>query len=242
MDIFVIALFPEILQGLASTSIVGRAVSEDKARLHWIQIRDHSTNKHRTVDDTPYGGGSGMVMAAPPVVAAIESAHAQSLHRPHTILLTPSGQPFTQRTAERLATMPALSFVCGRYEGVDERVREFVDEELSVGDFVLTGGELAAAVMIDAIVRLVPGVLGNQHSSLDESHNPSGTLEYPQYTRPAVFRGVAVPPVLTSGDHQRVARWRTWQALRRTRERRPDLFARLGLSARELSWLDQDEP
>lgn len=242
MDVFVLSLFPEILHGLASTSIVGRAVQEDKVRFHWLQIREFSTNKHRTVDDAPYGGGSGMVMAAPPLVAAIESANATSLHKPYTLLMTPSGTPFTQRTAERLATMPALSFVCGRYEGIDDRVRNYVDEELSIGDFVLTGGELAAAVMIDAVVRLIPGVLGNNHSSLDESHSAAGTLEYPQFTRPMTFRDATVPAVLSGGDHQRVARWRRWQALRRTRERRPDLFAKLGLSPKELAWLDQDEP
>ncbi len=242
MDIFVLSLFPEILHGLAAASIVGRAVQEDKVRFHWVQIRDYSTNKHHTVDDSPYGGGSGMVMAAPPLVAAIEAVQAKSLHRPHTILLSPSGSLFTQRTAERLAALPALSFVCGRYEGIDQRVSSYVDEELSVGDFVLTGGELAAGVMIDAVVRLLPGVLGNNHSSLDESHSATGTLEYPQFTRPSVFREATVPSVLSSGDHQRVARWRKWQALRRTRERRPDLFAKLGLSEKELAWLDQEEP
>jgi tRNA (guanine37-N1)-methyltransferase len=242
VDVYVVSLFPEMLHGFTRTSIIGRAVEEGRVRFHDVQVRDFSTNKHRTVDDGPYGGGSGMVMAAPALVGAIESLPAPEGTRPKTVLLSPSGRLFTQRDAERLAVEPSLAFVCGRYEGIDERVRDYVDEELSIGDYVLTGGELGAAVIIDAVVRLLPGVLGNHHSSVDESHGRAGTLEYPQYTRPAVFREAPVPPVLQCGDHQRIARWRRWQALRRTRERRPDLFAKLALTNKELAWLDGPEP
>jgi tRNA (guanine37-N1)-methyltransferase len=242
MDVYVLSLFPEMLHGFTRTSIVGRAVEQGLVRVHDVQIRDFATNKHRTVDDSPYGGGSGMVMAAPSIVAAIESLPETEGLRPRRVLLSPSGSVFTQRDAERLAVEPALAFVCGRYEGVDERVRPYVDEELSIGDYVLTGGELGAAVILDAVVRLLPGVLGNHHSSVDESHGRAGVLEYPQYTRPASFRGAPVPAVLQCGDHARVARWRRWMALRRTRDRRPELFSKLALSSAELAWLDGPEP
>ncbi len=244
MDVHVVALFPEILDSFARASIVGRAVEQGIVRFHSHQVRDYATNKHRTVDDAPYGGGSGMVMMAPPVVAAIEALPVDPATgaRPRTILMCPQGRVFTQRVARELANHPALAFVCGRYEGFDERIRAHVDEELSLGDFVLTGGEPAAMAVIDAVVRLLPGVLGNAESAVSESHGEDETLEYPQYTRPAVFRDVPVPATLTSGDHARVARWRRWHALRRTRERRPDLFARLSLTAKELAWLDGDEP
>jgi tRNA (guanine37-N1)-methyltransferase len=242
MDVYVLSLFPEMLHGFTRSSIVGRAVEQGIVRVHDVQIRDFSTNKHRTVDDAPYGGGSGMVMAAPPIVAAIESIPEPDGLRPRRVLLSPSGSVFTQRDAERLAVEPGLAFVCGRYEGVDERVRPYIDEELSIGDFVLTGGELGAAVILDAVVRLLPGVLGNHHSAVDESHGRAGLLEYPQYTRPARFRDEAVPAVLQCGDHARVARWRRWMALRRTRERRPELFAKLSLSPSELAWLDGPAP
>ncbi|MBL8680954.1 MAG: tRNA (guanosine(37)-N1)-methyltransferase TrmD [Myxococcales bacterium] len=242
MDVYVLSLFPKMLHGFTRSSIIGRAVEEGRVRVHDVQIRDFSTNKHRTVDDAPYGGGSGMVMAAPPIVAAIESLPSVEGIAPRKILLTPSGRLFSQRDAERLAVEPAIALVCGRYEGVDDRVRPYIDEELSIGDYVLTGGELGAAVILDAVVRLLPGVLGNHHSSVDESHGRGGTLEYPQFTRPATFRDVPVPAVLQGGDHKRVARWRRWQALRRTRERRPDLFAKLSLTDKELAELDGDEP
>jgi len=244
MDVHVVALFPEILDSFARASIVGRAVEQGIVRFHSHQVRDYATNKHRTVDDAPYGGGSGMVMMAPPVVAAIEALPVDPATgaRPRTILMCPQGRVFTQRVARELANHPALAFVCGRYEGFDERIRAHVDEELSLGDFVLTGGEPAAMAVIDAVVRLLPGALGNAESAVSESHGEDETLEYPQYTRPAVFREVPVPATLTSGDHARVARWRRWHALRRTRARRPDLFAKLSLTAKELAWLDGDEP
>jgi tRNA (guanine37-N1)-methyltransferase len=249
LDLYIVALFPEILASFAAASIVGRAVQDGRVRFHWVQIRDFATGRHRATDDTPYGGGSGMVMMAPPLVAALESlpeAPAEDTHgaprRPRRVLLTPQGRPFDQATARRLAAEPALALVCGRYEGFDERVRAYVDEELSVGDYVLTGGEVAAMVVADAVVRLLPGVLGNAESVRSESHTEAGVLEYPQYTRPAEFRGQGVPSVLLSGDHGRIARWRRWQALRRTRARRPDLFEKLTLSPDERAWLDGEEP
>jgi tRNA (guanine37-N1)-methyltransferase len=244
MDVWIVALFPELLDGLWRSSIVGRAVEEGRVRPHAVQIRDFSPNKHRTVDDAPYGGGSGMVMMAPAVVGAMESIpdEVSTGRRVHRVLLTPQGKVFDQRAAARLSKLPSMALVCGRYEGFDERVRAHVDEELSLGDFVLTGGEAAAVAVVDAVVRLLPGVLGNAESATSESHAEEGLLEYPQYTRPAVFRGEGVPATLVSGDHARVARWRRWHALRRTRERRPDLFARLTLSPKELAWIDGDEP
>jgi tRNA (guanine37-N1)-methyltransferase len=244
VDVWIVALFPELLDSFWSTSIVGRALEQGLVRRHAVQIRDHSTNKHHTVDDAPYGGGSGMVMMAPPVVGAIESipADPETGARPRRVLLTPQGAVFDQAAARRLAALPSVALVCGRYEGFDERIRDHVDEELSLGDFVLTGGEVAAVAVLDAVIRLLPGVLGNAESAVSESHAEDGLLEYPQYTRPAVFRGAPVPATLTSGDHARVARWRRWQALRRTRARRPDLFAALSLTAAERAWIDGDEP
>jgi tRNA (guanine37-N1)-methyltransferase len=245
MDLYLVALFPEIARSFAAASIVGRAVEEGRVRFHEVQIRDFATSRHRTTDDTPYGGGSGMVMMVPPIVTALESLPrepAGALGRPRRVLLTPQGRPFSQSDAQRLAHEPAIAFVCGRYEGVDARVEPYVDEQISIGDYVLTGGEIAAIVIADAVVRLLPGVLGNADSAQTESHSLDGLLEYPQYTRPAEFRDAAVPPVLVSGDHARVARWRRWHSLRRTRERRPDLFARLALDPTEIAWLDGEEP
>ena len=243
MDVYIVSLFPEMLRSFAAASIVGRAVEQGILRVHEVQLRDFCEGKHKKADDTPYGGGNGMVMMVPPIVAALESLpETEGGGRPRRILMSPSGKPFTQRDAERLSVEPALAFVCGRYEGVDQRVATYIDEELSLGDFVLTGGELGAAVIVDAVSRMLPGVLGNHDSGVDESHGRGGTLEYPQYTRPAEFRGETVPAVLSSGDHKRVARWRRWQALRRTRERRPDLFAKLTLDAKELKFIDGEEP
>jgi tRNA (guanine37-N1)-methyltransferase len=247
MEIYVVALFPEILRSFASASIVARAVQDERVRFHEVQIRDFSTNKHRTVDDTPCGGGSGMVMAVPPIVAALESIPESApvgdepARRARRILMTPQGQRFDQRIAERLAKEPALAFVCGRYEGFDDRVRHYVDEEISIGDFVLTGGEPAALIVIDAVVRLIPGVLGNAESATTESHGAEGLLEYPQYTRPIEFRGESVPPILLSGDHKKIATWRRIEALKRTRLRRPDLYARLSLSAKERAQVEEGE-
>ncbi len=244
MDVYIVSLFPEIFDSFARASIVGRAVEQGLVRFHPVQIREFSTNKHRTVDDTPYGGGSGMVMMAPPVVGAIESLpnDPETGAPPHRILLCPQGRVFRQPVARELATKRSIALICGRYEGFDERIRPHVDDEISLGDFVLTGGEPAAMAIVDAVVRLVPGVLGNADSAVSESHGDEGLLEYPHYTRPADFRGAAVPATLTCGDHARIARWRRWHALRRTREKRPDLFEKLTLTPKELAWLDGEEP
>ena len=224
----VLTLFPEAITGYASTSVIGRAAERDRWRLRVFDLRDQTDDVHRTVDDTPYGGGAGMVMRAEPILRTVEAT--PDLARP-LIALTPSGRPLTNAVASELATGDGFSLLCGRYEGFDQRAIDLVvDDELSVGDFVLAGGELAALCVIEAVVRLLPGALGNDASSLDESF-VDGLLEYPQYTKPAEVRGLAVPEVLRSGDHARIARWRRAQALARTLARRPDLIAvRGGLS------------
>jgi tRNA (guanine37-N1)-methyltransferase len=226
----VVTLFPELFAPFVETSFVKRAIEEQKLAVHLEPLREHGLGKHRSVDDTPYGGGLGMVMRVDCVVAAIESAERAlgANEAAERVLLTPQGERLTQELVRELALLPELVLVCGRYEGFDERTREFVGREVSLGDFVLTGGEVAAMALIEACVRLIPGVLGNQDSVREESFSPalSGWLEYPQYTRPAEFRGAKVPDVLVSGNHAEIARWRTDQALARTEERRPDLVAR----------------
>jgi tRNA (guanine37-N1)-methyltransferase len=203
-------------------SIVKRARDFGVLDLRITDIRDFATDRHRTADDAPYGGGPGMVMKPGPLFAAVEAVRDQGSR---VILLSPQGRLFNQAVAVELSTLPRLVLVCGHYEGVDERVHQhLVDDELSIGDYVLTGGELAAMVIVDAVVRLLPGVLGSSESALDESH-AGGLLEYPHYTRPAEFRGWQVPDVLLSGNHAEIARWRRRQALERTRQRRPDLLA-----------------
>ncbi|MET0343072.1 MAG: tRNA (guanosine(37)-N1)-methyltransferase TrmD [Polyangiales bacterium] len=224
----VITLFPELFDSFLEKGLVAKAHQGGTIRVVRTNPRDFATNKHKTVDDAPYGGGSGMVMLPGPLLDAIESREAEG--RVHRILLTPQGKPFTQATARRLAALPAVALVCGRYEGVDERVREAVDEQISLGDFVMTGGEVAAMAVIEATARLLPGVLGNAESVRDESH-AEGLLEYPQYTRPPEYRGARVPDVLVSGDHGAVARWRRKETLRRTGRARPDLLAAYPLSA-----------
>jgi tRNA (guanine37-N1)-methyltransferase len=221
VDIDVLTIFPGMFPGPLAESITGRAVEQGIVRLRAVDVRDFAHDRHRTVDDYPYGGGPGMVMRPGPLVEAIES-----VRRPESrvILLTPTGRVFNQAMAKELAQEPHLVLVCGRYEGMDERVRLATGaEELSIGDYVLTGGELAAMVVIDAVTRLQPGVLSTADSWLDESH-VSGLLEYPQYTRPPEFRGLRVPDVLLSGHHAQVAAWRRRQSLERTQERRPDLL------------------
>jgi tRNA (guanine37-N1)-methyltransferase len=228
MRVDVVTLFPELFEPFLSVSFVGRAKDGGQLAVRLRSPRDFGLGKHRSVDDTPYGGGSGMVMRVDCLVACMESLDADAPEglRAHRVLLTPQGKPFSQPTAVALAARPALMLVCGRYEGFDERVRAFVDEEVSLGDFVLTGGEVAAMAMIEATVRLLPGVLGNADSTREESHSPGwNLLEYPQYTRPAEFRGHAVPEVLKGGNHEAIARYRRDEAVSRTRERRPDLLA-----------------
>ena len=220
--IHVFSLFREYLAEPLTVSLVGKARESGVLDVRIHDPRDFSTDKHRSVDDEPFGGGAGMVMTPGPLFAAVESAHPP---RP-LFLLSASGRRFSQRIARDLAAGAGFSLICGRYEGVDQRVAEHLcDDELSVGEYVLAGGEAAALVVIEAVARLLPGVLGNESSTFDESFNES-LLEYPQYTRPAEFRGWSVPDVLRSGDHRRIAQWRRDEAERRTRERRPDLLAR----------------
>jgi tRNA (guanine37-N1)-methyltransferase len=218
----IVTIFPGMFPGPLAESITGRALADGKIDLATVDPRDFTTDRHRTVDDYPYGGGPGMVMRPGPLVEAIESVRTEDSR---LILLSPSGRPFTQHLAVSLSTARHLVLVCGRYEGVDERVSQLTGaEEVSIGDYVLTGGELAAMVVLDAVIRLLPGVLGSSDSSRDESH-ADGLLEYPQYTRPAEFRDLRVPEVLLSGHHAHVAAWRHQQALQRTLERRPDLLS-----------------
>jgi tRNA (guanine37-N1)-methyltransferase len=215
----VVTIFPELIEVPLRTSIIGRAADAGIVDFGVHDLREHGLGRHRSVDDYPYGGGAGMVMRPEPLFAAIEPLRAAGAH---VILLDPAGERLTDRMARELAALPHLALVCGRYEGVDERIRELVDREVSIGDYVLTGGELPALVLVDAVVRLVPGAIA-QASHEDDSF-ASGLLEYPQYTRPESFRGLDVPPVLLSGNHGEVDRWRRREALRRTLERRPDLL------------------
>ncbi len=226
MRVEVLTLFPELVRGPLRESILGKAIERGKLEVTVRDVRDHAEGRHRVTDDAPYGGGAGMVMKPEPLVSAIEAARAAVGEGARVILLDPGGRTFTQTVARELAGVGKLVLVCGRYEGVDERVRAWVDEELSLGDFVLTGGELAALCVIDACARFVPGVLGNGASSALESFE-EGLLEHPHYTRPPSFRGAEVPAILQGGDHAKIARWRRRQALLRTRRLRPDLFARL---------------
>ena len=219
LEIDVLTLFPAMVQGPLGLSIPGRIQEQGLAVIRVKDLRDFGLGRHKSVDDAPYGGGAGMVMRVEPVVAAIEA-----VRRPDStvILLDPGGEVFRQARAADLSTRQHLVFVCPRYEGVDERIRAFVNLELSIGDYVLTGGELPALVVIDAVIRLLPGAIDD--ASTDEESFSAGLLEYPQYTRPPSFRDLAVPPILTSGDHGAVARWRHEQALERTRTNRPDLL------------------
>jgi tRNA (guanine37-N1)-methyltransferase len=224
MRIDLLTLFPEPCRAFLGASIIGRAQAAGIVEIVCTDIRDYTTDKHRSVDDKPFGGGPGMVMMCPPVFDAVDAVEAQDSRPAQRILLTPQGQPFTQQVARELADADRLLVLCGHYEGFDERIIEGLrPREISIGDYVLSGGEPAAMVLIDAIVRLLPGALGDEQSSECESFN-DGLLEYPQYTRPREYRGMAVPEVLFSGNHQRVAEWKRQQALQRTRQRRPDLW------------------
>jgi len=236
----VLTLFPAMVSGYLAESILGKAQQKGLLSVQVTDVRDFAAGKHHVTDDTPYGGGAGMVMKVEPLVGAIEAARAR-LAGAKVIAMSPRGRVFRQAVAQELVQAPGLVLVCGRYEGIDERALAYVDEELSVGDFVLTGGELAALTVIDAVARLVPGVLGNADSAGQESFE-AGLLEHPHYTRPPEFRGAVVPAILQNGDHAKIARWRRWHALRLTRERRPDLFAKLTLGKDDLKLLDGPEP
>lgn len=227
MHIAILTLFPSMFDGPFSESMVKRAVDQGIVKIDIQNIRDYAHDKHKTVDDYPFGGGSGMVMKPEPIFEAVESVQAaMGEDGAAVILLTPQGRLFSDAVARELARHEKLVLICGHYEGVDERVRYIVTDEISIGDYVLTGGEPAAMVVVDAVVRLLPGVLSSEEAARQESH-AQGLLEYPQYTRPREFRGWEVPEVLLSGNHQEIARWRHEQALKRTRERRPDLFDKL---------------
>ena len=216
-------------------SILKKAQEKEMISVHLVDLRDYATDRHRITDDYPYGGGQGMVMKPEPLITAIEDTRRR-MNNPRVILLTPQGRPFNQKEADRLAQEKGLVLICGRYEGIDERVKDFVDDELSIGDYTMSGGELAAMVVIDTVTRLIPGVLGNLRSPQEESFS-DGLLEYPQYTRPEEFRGMKVPEVLLSGDHDRIKRWRRDMSLKRTRERRPDLFSKTQLTPEERNLL-----
>ncbi|MED1949120.1 tRNA (guanosine(37)-N1)-methyltransferase TrmD [Brevibacillus centrosporus] len=229
MRIDILTLFPEMFEGVLSSSILGKAREKEIVDFHVTNFRDFSESKHGTVDDTPYGGGGGMVLKPEPLFRAVESMAGEK--KPRVILMCPQGVPYNQKLAEELAKEEHLVFVCGHYEGYDERIREhLVTDEISIGDYVLTGGELAAMVVIDSVVRLQPGALGNQTSAVEDSFS-TGLLEYPHYTRPAEFRGWKVPDVLLSGHHANIVKWRLKESLRRTSERRPDLLKRLELTS-----------
>ena len=241
MEIDVLTLFPSMFSAL-DESIVGRARERGLVTLRVWDIRDFATDRHRTVDDTPYGGGAGMVMKPEPIHRALEHAKGSSPRlADRVILMSPQGRTFDQRMAKELAGEGRLIFICGRYEGVDERVRaRLVSDEISIGDYVVTGGELPAMVVIDAVVRLLPGVLGSAESAREESFG-DGLLEYPHYTRPREYLGESVPEVLLSGNHEAIRRWRRKESLRRTRERRPDLLRVAPLSDEDRKLLKEIE-
>jgi len=237
VDIDILTLFPQMFQGIFSFGIFQRAIDQKLVSIGVHNIRDYTHDKHHTVDDYPYGGGAGMVLKPEPIFEAVESVKRE----PETpvILLTPRGRLFCQKIAQELATYRQLILICGHYEGVDERVSEHLaTDEISIGDYVLSGGEPAAIVVIDGIVRLLPGVLGSAASLLDDSH-VGGLLEYPQYTRPAVYQGWSVPEVLLSGNHAQVAKWRHEQAILRTMKRRPELLEKAELSPAERKLIEK---
>ena len=240
MRIYVLTLFPEMVEPVLSASIVGKAREKGLVTIETVNFRDWSTSKHGNVDDTPYGGGGGMVLMPEPIFRAVEHLPL-SAAKPRVILTCPQGEPYTQKKAEELAREEELVIICGHYEGYDERIREhLVTDEVSLGDFVLTGGEIAALAIVDSVVRLLPGVLGNETSAVHDSFT-TGLLEHPHYTRPADFRGWKVPDILLSGHHERIAEWRHREALRRTWQRRPDLLQGRELSERELAWIREFE-
>ena len=232
----ILTLFPEMFLSPLEGSIIGKARAEGLIAVNLVNIRDYAEGKHRVTDDSPYGGGRGMIMKLEPLIKGITAVRSKQ-PAAWVLLMTPQGTPLRHEIVERLARKPRLALVCGRYEGVDERVRDRVDEEISLGDYILTGGELAALVVVDAIARLIPGVLGDQGSSEEDSFS-QGLLEYPQYTRPREYEGREVPEVLLSGDHQTIEQWRRREALRRTWQRRPELLAQARLSQEDREFLD----
>jgi tRNA (guanine37-N1)-methyltransferase len=231
----VVTLFPDLVRTFLAHGLIRRAIGAGVLEAAVVDLRDHAHDRHRTVDDVPFGGGGGMVLRPEPLFEAVESVRREG---DETILLSPQGEPLTHGLAAALASRPGLVLICGRYEGVDERVRVgLVDREVSIGDYVLMGGELPALVLLEVVARHLPGVLGNARSAAEDSF-AAGLLDHPHYTRPATFRGMAVPEVLTRGDHGAIARWRRREALRATMEKRPDLLARAPLDADDAAWLE----
>ena len=240
MRMEIVTLFPELFEVL-NHGLLGKAREAGRIEVHTVTPRRFTADRHRTVDDSPYGGGSGMVLMPGPIADALDHLDSTRGGRvSHRVLLTPQGERFSQAHARRFSELDSLTLVCGRYEGFDERIRGLVDEELSLGDFVLLGGEVAALAVLEATARLLPGVLGNAESASDESH-ADGLLEYPQYTRPEEFRGEKVPDILRSGNHGAIARWRRKESLRRTLQRRPDLLEAAELSKEDQALLEEIE-
>ncbi|WP_413380074.1 tRNA (guanosine(37)-N1)-methyltransferase TrmD [Alkalihalobacillus sp. 1P02AB] len=241
MKIDILTLFPEMFPGVFGSSILKHAQEKELVTINVVDFREFADNKHNKVDDYPYGGGAGMVLRPQPIFDAVEDITSQTEKKPRVVLLCPQGETYSQQKAEELAKEEHLIFLCGHYEGYDERIREhLVTDELSIGDYVLTGGEVGAMVLTDSIVRLLPGVLGNAESAVTDSFS-TGLLEHPHYTRPADFRGLKVPDVLLSGHHVNIENWRAKEALRRTWQRRPDLLRERTLTEQEKAWLNQFE-
>ncbi|MEH6904998.1 MULTISPECIES: tRNA (guanosine(37)-N1)-methyltransferase TrmD [Neobacillus] len=240
MRIDILTLFPEMFSGVLGQSILQKAAEKSAVCYNVVNFREYADNKHSTVDDYPYGGGAGMVLKPQPIFDAVSDLKEKAISKkPRVILLCPQGERYEQRKAEELAQEDHLIFICGHYEGYDERIREHVvTDEISIGDYVLTGGELGAMVVVDSVVRLLPEVLGNQESHLKDSFS-TGLLEHPHYTRPADFRGLKVPDVLISGNHKLIEEWRTKEALRRTLLRRPDLLEKIELTKEQEKWLKE---
>ncbi len=240
MKIDILTLFPEMFSGVLGQSILNRAAEKSVVSYRLINFRDYADNKHHTVDDYPYGGGAGMVLKPQPIFDAVAAIKEQSEEkRPRIILLCPQGETYNQKKAEELAQEEHLIFICGHYEGYDERIRtHLVTDEISIGDYVLTGGELGAMVVIDSVVRLLPEVLGSEESHQLDSFS-TGLLEHPHYTRPADFRGIKVPDILISGNHKLIEEWRVKESLRRTLLRRPDLLEKIELTKQQLVWLNE---
>lgn len=237
MRIDIMTLFPDMCETVLSESIIGRARKTGKVEIVCTDIRDFSGNKHNKVDDSPYGGGMGMIMAAPPIYSCYKSLYGENEPKPHLIYMSPKGKTLDQKRVRELAELDRIVILCGHYEGIDERIiEEIVDEEISVGDYVVTGGELPAMILTDAVCRMLPNVLSEDICFEDESHF-DGLLEYPQYTRPPLFNGREVPPVLLSGDHAKIADWRRLKQLETTRDRRPELFESLVLSKKDCKLL-----
>ncbi len=239
MRIDILTLFPEMCNAVMSESIIGRAREAGKVEINFHQIRDHAINKHNHVDDTPYGGGAGMLMMAQPIYDCYMKVCDEAQARPHFIYMSPCGKTLTQERVKELAQLPNIAILCGRYEGVDQRViDEIVDEEISIGDYVVTGGEMPAMRLADAVSRMLPGVLSQPEGYMGESHY-SSLLEYPQYTKPPVWHDVAVPEVLTSGHHANINKWQRERAIERTYERRPELLENADLTKKEKLFLEE---